>query len=225
MGLVLLASEAAAQISGTVAVLSDIRFRGISYTDRGPGAEAGVTYDHASGLYAGALAATLRPDGGNPDLSAQVYAGYARPLSEHLALDVGAARYFYPESAARGNYSFNDAFASVSLDGAAARLHYSNDYFGTGVQAWYAEIDGVVGLPQSLALVGHFGYLVRGPRDYGGVGAPPSTQWDAKFGVGTKMLGLNLELSAVATNIPSQRCPLGDRACAPGLVLEVSRQF
>jgi uncharacterized protein (TIGR02001 family) len=225
VGLVLLASDAAAQISGSVAVLSDIRFRGISLTDRGPGAEAEVTYDHASGLYAGALVETVRLDGANPELGAQAYAGYARALSERVALDVGFAGYFYPASAVRGTYSFNEAFAGVSLDGAAARLHYSDDYFGSGVPAWYAEIDGAVKLTRSLALVGHLGYLVRGPQNYPQLGAAPPSQWDAKLGVATEWLGLNFELSVVATNIPAERCPLGDRACAPGVVFAVSREF
>jgi uncharacterized protein (TIGR02001 family) len=225
VGLVLLASDAAAQISGSVAVLSDIRFRGISLTDRGPGVEAGVAYDHATGLYAGALAATVRLDGGSPQLGAQAYAGYARVLSERVSLDVGVAGYFYPASAVGGTYSFNEAFAGVSLDGAAARLHYSDDYFGSGIPAWYAEIDGAVKLPHSLALVGHLGYLVRSRQNYPQLGAAPRSQWDAKLGVAAELLGLNFELSVVSTNIPAQRCPLGNRACAPGVVFAVSREF
>jgi len=225
IGLLTLASDAAAQVSGSVAALTDIRFRGISLTDRAPGAEAGVAYDHASGLYAGALAATVRLDGTSTQLSAQAYAGYARPLGERVVMDVGAGRYFYPESAARGTYSFNEVFAGVSVDGAEARLHYSNDYFGSGAQAWYAEIDGAVGPPQNLALIAHLGYLVRSPQDYAQLGRVPATQWDAKLGVAAERLGLSFELSLVMTNIPAQRCPLGDNACAPGVVFSVSRGF
>ena len=47
----------------------------------------------------------------------------------------------------------------------------------------------------------------------------------AKLGLVTELAGLTLELSVVGTNVPLDRCPGTYRACAPGVVLAVSRTF
>src|SRR6266508_589758 len=58
--LALFASVAAAQISGTVNLVSDYRYRGTSLSDDKPAAQLGLTYDDASGWYAGLSASTVR---------------------------------------------------------------------------------------------------------------------------------------------------------------------
>src|SRR3954462_13454357 len=56
------AGSAAAQLSGTVAGVTDYRYRGVTFSDRRPAAQAGLTYDDASGWYAGAFGSTVRLD-------------------------------------------------------------------------------------------------------------------------------------------------------------------
>src|SRR5215470_11326006 len=48
-----LPGAAHAQISASVAAVSDYRFRGISQSDRKPALQGSVAYDHPSGLFAG----------------------------------------------------------------------------------------------------------------------------------------------------------------------------
>src|SRR5512144_21045 len=88
------AGSAAAQLSGTVAAVTDYRYRGVTFSDRRPAAQAGLTYDDASGWYAGAFASTVRLDPPGPATSnfqAIAYGGYAARLESGVSLEAGGA--------------------------------------------------------------------------------------------------------------------------------------
>jgi uncharacterized protein (TIGR02001 family) len=225
LGVLLLAAEAQAQVSGSFALTSDYRFRGVSLSDRRPALLAGVAYDHVSGLYAGALAASVHLDAAGAGLGIQLYGGYAGILSERLSFDVGAVRYLYPEPAQGGSYDYTEVFIGAARDRVHARLYHSSNYFGSGSDAAYVEIDGAFDLNERFVLVAHLGYLRRLGSTNGGPGPVARHQWDAKLGVVTLLAGLNVELGAVGTDVPSDQCPGLDRACAFGIVLTVSQEF
>ncbi len=225
LGLLLTAVQAAGQVSGSVALLSDNRFRGVSLSDRQPALQGEIAYDHVSGLYAGALASTVRIEGTDSNLSAQIYTGFAHALGQRASFDLGVAGYFYPESTTLGNYNYGEVFVGGALDRVHVRLHYSDDYFGRQVHTLYAEINGSVELGETFGLVAHVGYLERYGQGPPRAGSAPSSQWDAKLGLVTELAGVSLELSLVGTNVPRDHCPGAYRACAPALVLAVSRAF
>src|SRR5262245_32129023 len=83
------AQEAPAQLSGTLTGVTDYRYRGVTFSDRRPAAQAGLTYDDPSGWYAGAFGSTLRlHPPGRPDSRFQsiVYGGYAMRLDSGVSL-------------------------------------------------------------------------------------------------------------------------------------------
>lgn len=224
LALLLTATEVVAQVSGSFALLSDNRYRGVSLSDRRPAVQADIAYDHTSGLYAGAVASTVYIEGASSSLSGEGYAGFAQPLSQRVSFDLGAARFLYPYSDMHGSYDYSEAYAGVSLDNLHARLHYSDRYYGRDVEVWYGEVNGSLQLTDAVALAVHVGYLGRyGQRSY--PGSPPSSQWDGKLGLVTEAFGLIWELSVVGTDIPEDRCGSSSRACAPGVVLAISRSF
>ena len=222
--LLLPATQAVAQLTGNLALLSDNRYRGVSLSDRKPALQADIAYDHTSGLYAGAVVSTVRIEGADSRLSEEGYAGFAYPLSRHVSFDTGAARLFYPYSELHGSYDYSEVYAGVSVDNVHVRLHYSDRYYGRDVEAWYGEINSSLRLTDALSLIAHIGYLGRyGQSAY--PGSPPSSQWDGKLGLATEFLGLTWELSVVGTDVPDDRCGSSSRACAPGVVLAISRSF
>ena len=87
-------------VSGSVALVSDYRFRGVSMTDKGMAVQGGVTATHESGAYAGAWASNLSGWGtfGGPNLELDLFAGYAIPLGA-ATLDIGLTWYMYPSGA------------------------------------------------------------------------------------------------------------------------------
>lgn len=91
------APSAPVTVSGSVAMVSDYRFRGVSMTDKGMAVQGGVTATHESGAYAGAWGSNLSGWGtfGGANMELDLFAGYAIPLGG-ATLDVGLIWYMYP---------------------------------------------------------------------------------------------------------------------------------
>lgn len=85
-------------VSGSAAVVSDYRFRGVSQTDREMAVQAGITLTYESGLYVGTWGSNLAGWGtfGGPNLELDLIAGYKATFNGGTALDVGVTVYTYP---------------------------------------------------------------------------------------------------------------------------------
>ncbi len=100
-------------VTGTVALLSDYRFRGVSQSDEEGAVQGSVTITHKSGFYGGFFASNLAGWGtfGGSNLELDLIGGYARPLGGGT-IDVGLTYYMYP-----GGFSetdFGEAYAKLS---------------------------------------------------------------------------------------------------------------
>ena len=102
-GLALLASSAVATpalaqeeeskpitITGSVGLVSDYRFRGVSQSDEGVAVQGGFTVNHESGFYVGTWGSNLAGWGtfGGPNLEVDLFAGYATTVGS-AGIDVG----------------------------------------------------------------------------------------------------------------------------------------
>ena len=87
-------------ITGSVGLVSDYRFRGVSQSDKGMAVQGGITATHESGVYAGTWASNLGGWGrfGGSNMELDLFAGYAIPLGG-ATLDVGLTWYMYPSGA------------------------------------------------------------------------------------------------------------------------------
>lgn len=87
-------------VTGSVALVSDYRFRGVSQTDEEMAIQGGATVTHESGAYVGTWASNLAGWGtfGGSSMELDIYAGYAVPLGAGT-LDVGVTWYMYPGGA------------------------------------------------------------------------------------------------------------------------------
>jgi uncharacterized protein (TIGR02001 family) len=85
-------------VSGSAALVSDYRFRGVSQTDREMAVQAGATVTHESGLYIGTWGSNLSGWGtfGGANMELDIYGGYKFELAPGTALDVGVTWYMYP---------------------------------------------------------------------------------------------------------------------------------
>ena len=98
----LLSGPAAAEVSGSVTVVSDYLFRGVTQTNEKPALQGGVTWNHESGFYVGAWGSSISwLSDSDSDISSQVeldgFFGYAGELGDSgLGYDVGANYYWYP---------------------------------------------------------------------------------------------------------------------------------
>lgn len=87
-------------VSGTAAIVSDYRFRGVSQTDKEAAVQAGFTVSHESGFYVGTWASNLAGWGtfGGSNTELDIYGGYSTSIGG-ATVDVGLTWYMYPGGA------------------------------------------------------------------------------------------------------------------------------
>ncbi|MDB5688797.1 MAG: hypothetical protein JWL91_673 [Sphingomonas bacterium] len=169
-------------VAGSVGLVSDYRFRGVSQSDKELAVQGGFSVTHESGLYVGTWASNLSGWGtfGGANMELVIYGGYKVPVGGG-ALDVGATWYMYP-----GGFDNTDFIEPyVKLSGTAgpvnllAGIAYApkqealGAYYATGADAaagvytdegdkndnLYLWGDISSGIPTTpLTLKGHIGY-------------------------------------------------------------------
>lgn len=206
-------------VSGTVGLVSDYRFRGVSQTDKEMAVQGGLSVSHESGLYAGTWASNLAGWGtfGGSNMELDLYAGYLVPVGG-LSLDVGLTWYMYPGGA--DDTDFAEPY--VKLSGAAGPVNllagvayapkqqalgnYSNTPQSRGqkqdnIYLWGDANTAIPGTP--LTLKAHLGYSDGNP----GLGpngtsiAPTGKYWDWMLGADVAAGPVTLGVSYVDTNI------------------------
>ncbi len=93
-------------VSGSVALTSDYRFRGVSQTNQQIAVQGGITIAHDSGVYIGAWGSNLAGWGtfGGANVELDLIVGYKAKLSDSAMLDVGAIWYMYPGGADESDF-------------------------------------------------------------------------------------------------------------------------
>jgi uncharacterized protein (TIGR02001 family) len=172
-------ASAHAQTSGTVSLVSDYRYRGVSLSDGKPAAQLGLAYDDASGWYAGVFASTIRfasPD--SRGAQTQLYAGYAHRIAPGITIEGGADYAVY--SVGR-SYEYPEIYVGFTLDNVSGRLFYATRHFAGSGDTFYAELNGATPLGERMRLVAHAGALRNPVEDpyY----PPPRFVFDGRAGI------------------------------------------
>ncbi|RYD62621.1 MAG: hypothetical protein EOP58_12875 [Sphingomonadales bacterium] len=106
-------------VSGSVAIVSDYKFRGISQTDGNFAVQGGVTVSHESGFYIGAWGSSIDDyvtAHGTAHQELDLIAGF-KTTSGGATFDIGAIYYVYPGTRLPGDASSSDfiePYASVA---------------------------------------------------------------------------------------------------------------
>jgi uncharacterized protein (TIGR02001 family) len=182
---------AVAQLSGSLAVLSDYRFRGRTLSDNGPTAQLTLNYDRDDGWYAGAMAARAKLED-SPGAQLVAYGGYAQRLPGGIGWEAGATQTVFTGS---GAANYFEGYAGVSREQVNARLYYSPRYFGSATRTVYFEANGFLRLGETLRLVGHAGLL----RSLGGdsAGTMRGQRHDYRLGLAAQVGEVDLQLARV----------------------------
>ncbi|MBY9063089.1 TorF family putative porin [Sphingomonas yunnanensis] len=100
-------------VSGSVGLVSDYRFRGVSQSDENLAVQGGFTIAHESGIYIGTWGSNLAGWGtfGGANMELDLIAGYKFPVGGGT-LDVGATWYMYPGGF--DNTDFIEPYAKLS---------------------------------------------------------------------------------------------------------------
>lgn len=154
--------SAQAQFGALLSVQSNEMFRGRSISAGRPTANLALSYDAASGAYAGAAAsAVFTPNRGMQPLAVQEYAGFARRIAGSTSFDLGIANTNYSEhwSGARAA-GYTEAYAGIASARLSARVHFSPNYLRAGWRAVYVGVDYLIASTDRWAVGVHGGALL-----------------------------------------------------------------
>ncbi|AJP74584.1 hypothetical protein TS85_16590 [Sphingomonas hengshuiensis] len=207
-------------VTGSVALVSDYRFRGVSQTDEEMAIQGGITVSHERGIYGGIWGSNLAGWGtfGGASMELDLIAGYKLPLSEGTALDVGVTWYMYPGGADKTDFAELYAKVSGSLGPVSALAgvayapkqealgNFSNTPYSRGqnednLYLWGDVSTGIPGTP--ITAKAHLGYSDGNP----GLGpngtsvAPTGKYFDYLIGADVAVGPLVLGVAYVGTDI------------------------
>jgi uncharacterized protein (TIGR02001 family) len=93
-------------VSGSVAVQTDYRLRGVSQSDRNPAVQGSLTIAHRSGFYVGTFASNLAGWGtfGGSNLELDAIGGFKHSFGT-ATVDAGLTWYMYPGGANKTEYA------------------------------------------------------------------------------------------------------------------------
>jgi len=191
----ILPSTAQAQVSGTIAVQNDDRFRGRSVSEGEPVVIASVFYDHVSGVSAGGstVVTSNGPDVGL--LRASGHLSFAQKIGSDLSLDGGLVVQTYTDRYSNGRaQTFAEVFGGVTYGQFALHASYSPSYLDHRLETLYVEFDAVQELGSGFRANAHVGVITRlaGKGSFGG----EDTRYDAQIGVTKDFDRLSLYLNA-----------------------------
>ena len=156
--------ESEITFSGSAALVSEYRFRGVDLSGGDIAAQAGITASHSSGIYVGTWGSSLDEDTvGYGHTELDVFAGWAGDVAEGVSLDVGGVYYLYP-NAGPGDFDYVEFYAKTGFGMGPADLTLGvfyapeQDSLG-GTDNLYLSADLGVGIPDTpISLSAHAGY-------------------------------------------------------------------
>lgn len=211
------------EISGNVSLMTDYRFRGISQTGRDPAIQGGFDYAHESGLYVGTWASNVSFTEGGTELN--FYGGWSTDLNENLALDLGVLYYGYPSD---DDADYVEVYGSLGFYGATVGLNYSPEYtYDTGS---YFYLYGAYSLPlgENFSLDLNLGlnqFEDDNLESFLGAADVGKNYLDYSIGVSTSVVGVDLTLAYVGTDIDKSDCFGGTKDCQGNAVFTISKSL
>lgn len=200
-------SNSAFTVSGSAAIVSQYRFRGLAQSDNLPAVQGSILLTHSSGFYVGTWGSSASAGNSPIDIGGteiDVYGGYSHTFSKSgLTIDGGIYSYLYP-GAPTGNIlelygdiskTYGPITAKVGLNYAPAQKVFDYNFTSSSRENAYiyGELSAAIpGTPFSVhSHLGHTG----GGFDYG------QPYWDYTVGVSASWKALTLDASLVGTTL------------------------
>ena len=144
-----------------MALDSDYRVRGVSYSDGQPSLSLSLAYDSAAGIYGGASALGVDTrHSGIRALGYVIYLGYARRLGPDRSIDFGVSN---SQLSTYLDRRYSATYSEIYVGGAyrniSAHLYYSPRYIGEHGSALYVDVDGAVHPARQWRIFAHAGVL------------------------------------------------------------------
>lgn len=194
-------------VTGSVTLVSDYRFRGISLSAGDPAIQGGLTIGHKSGFYVGTWASSLEDTPLYGEMELDLFAGWKGEVTSNLTLDAGLTYYVYPsKDDGAGPSAYFEPYVKLSTTlgpvGATVGVAYAWDQDSLGNDDnLYLFTDLSVGIPNTpISVTGHLGYTdgALGPDFLAGGTDKSGIDWS--IGASATVLGgLTLGVSYVGS--------------------------
>ena len=162
-GLLALSGVSQAQFSSTWTAVSDYDFRGFSQSAKGPALQGSADYAFGeSGFAVGAWASNVDfndPDEGwvsDADIELDVYAGYTGEINDTFSWTGGFVYYTYPGADLAEDFA--EFYVGLNAGNFGIKQWYTNDLYGSSVDALYTEANYTQPLGEKFSLAFHLGY-------------------------------------------------------------------
>ena len=194
-------------ITGSAAVVSQYRFRGLAQSDNKPAVQASITVSHSSGFYISTWGSSASAGNGPINIGGteiDVYGGWTHGIGDSgVTVDVGGYGYIYP-GAPLGNYyeiygsvakTFGPVGAKVGVYVAPGQEVFNYNFTSTDRHNLYVYGELSSGIPGTpITLHGHLGHTSGGfewSKPYLDFNAGASVKWKA----------LTFDVSVVGTDV------------------------
>ncbi|OTG81161.1 TorF family putative porin [Acinetobacter sp. ANC 4648] len=229
-------SKMGLSFSGSAALTTDYRFRGMTQTQSDPAVQGSFTLAHKSGVYFSAFASNVNFGTPDPHLELDPSIGFTTPLNLSAnvkpILDIGVIEYNYPSAADDFNWTEAYAkltFADVGIKGSSllTNVNYTNDWAAVGGNSWNFTF----AYSAPIADTGFGGVASVGYTTMDKEALPDAkdhyVDWKVGVNYGVKSIpGLTAELAAIGTNVDTDG--LSDatqRGLETGAVFTLSKTF
>lgn len=215
-------------VSGSVDLVSDYRFRGLSESGGDVAIQPSVTISHDSGLYIGVWGSNIEDTPTYGEIEANIYGGYATEIASGTEVDVGLTYYWYPdgrkaagpsdyvEAIGRLSHTLGPVEATGTLGYAWSQAALGND------DNLYLRFDLAAGIPTTpVTLSGSVGYTDGAL----GAFAPGGHYWDWSIGASASFGPITAGIKYVDTDIPRTGVKAIDKYYDAGVVLSLGVSF
>lgn len=156
-------AQGAPTVSGNVALTTDYRFRGVTFSGNEPAIQGGIDLAWDQGFYVGTWASSIQNFSSNDEIELDLYGGYAGEFGNGLGYDIGVIAYTYPGTSNFSDTWYPEIYASVSGSAGIASWTvggaYTPDTDNVATDNWYVYLDGEVPLGDSpFFAMAHVGY-------------------------------------------------------------------
>ena len=186
-----LAIATQAQVSTTIGIESDYRYRGVSLSNSEPSPRLTLNYDAPDRWYAGASATRVAIAGSARSTQWLGYAGWVSSAVEGHSFEIGIDGSHF---AGVSGYDFAEAYVGLLANRWSARAYYAPNYYGRRVGAGYLELNAHAPVSGEIRVFAHLGALAPA----GGGGDAGQARGDISIGAGYVSGGWDLHLAAVA---------------------------
>ncbi len=192
---ILSCDDAAAQVSGTVSLVSRYFYRGNAVNEGRITPQLSLDYDSPNGWYAGALLSPVRLSDENGNLQLIGYGGYSGRLTPNWRWEAGILR----SATSQGNrLDYQEVFVGVSGTEWSSRLFFSPNYAHTGLQTVYGEVSGRYRLTERYSVFAQAGRWHVWSKP--GYWPMPPDRNDFRLGLSEILGNLDIQLALTASS-------------------------